>query len=277
MNQAEALSARIKKNTREVIAIKVLDLDTSDDELFDVQKEISVLSHCESEYITRYHGSFLAGTKLWIVMDFAEGGSLRNILKSGTLDERSIAVIAREVLLALNYLHKSVRIIHRDIKAANILLTSTGRVKICDFGVAGQLASSGLRRHSFVGTPYWMAPEVIMRAEYAFKADIWSLGITIIELATGNPPFAELMPQKALSLIPHCRPPQLKGQFSSLMKEFVDLCLKEDPDQRPSAEDLLKTRFITSATKGTSILAAVLARHEQWKKANDKPDEDMFG
>ncbi|KAJ3197407.1 citrate (Si)-synthase [Irineochytrium annulatum] len=163
------LAFSINKRTNEIVAIKVLDLDTDDDEIGDVQKEISVLSRCDSEHITRYHGSYLIGTKLWIVMDFAAGGSLRNILKSGPIDEKYIAVIAREVLMALVYLHKSAKIIHRDIKAANILLTSNGKVKLCDFGVAGQVSMNSLRRHSFVGTPYWMAPEIIKRAQYDFK------------------------------------------------------------------------------------------------------------
>ncbi|KAJ3107843.1 Serine/threonine-protein kinase 25 [Phlyctochytrium planicorne] len=194
----------INKFTRETVAIKILDLDTDDDEIGDVQKEISVLSRCDSEHITRYHGSYLIGTKLWIVMDFAAGGSLRSILKSGPLDEKYIAVIAREVLLALVYLHKSAKVIHRDIKAANILLTGNGKVKLCDFGVAGQVSMHSLRRHSFVGTPYWMAPEIIKRAQYDFK--------------------------------------------------------------RPSAEDLLRSRFIRTAMRGTDILLDILARHEQWKR-----------
>ncbi|KAJ3329134.1 Serine/threonine-protein kinase 25 [Blyttiomyces sp. JEL0837] len=268
-----------KKSTKEIVAIKVLELDTTDEEITDVQKEISVLSHCESEHITRYHGSYLVGTKLWVVMDFAAGGSLRSILKSGTLDERSIAVIVREVLMALVYLHKSVKIIHRDIKAANILLTHDGKVKLCDFGVAGQIAVSGARRHSFVGTPYWMAPEVIMRAQYDFKADIWSLGITVIELATGNPPLADQNPQRALSLIPHCTPAQLRGNFSSQIKEFVAMCLKEEPSQRLSAEELLaKSKFVQSAPKGTASLQNLLARHEAWKKAHaSQVDEYQMG
>ncbi|KAJ3240453.1 Serine/threonine-protein kinase 25 [Chytriomyces hyalinus] len=147
---------RIKRSNGEIVAIKVLDLDTEDDEIVDVRKEISVLSHIDNKYITRYHGSYLVGTKLWIVMDYAGGGSLRNLLKSGAIEERCISIIAREIVHALVYLHKSVKIIHRDIKAANILLTETGQVKLCDFGVAGHMPSAGNRRNSFVGTPYWM-------------------------------------------------------------------------------------------------------------------------
>ncbi|KAJ3416677.1 Serine/threonine-protein kinase 25 [Chytridiales sp. JEL 0842] len=268
----------IKKSTKEVVAIKVLDLDTDDDDILDVQKEITVLSHCESEHITRYHGSYLVGTKLWVVMDFAAGGSLRSILKSGPIEERHIAIIIREVLSALVYLHKSVKIIHRDIKAANILLTDEGKVKLCDFGVAGQITMNCARRHSFVGTPYWMAPEIIMRSQYDFKADIWSLGITVIELATGNPPFADQDPRRAIFLIPRSRPPQLEGNFSPLIKEFISLCLIEEPEQRPSAEDLLKSRFIRNASRGTADLKEILTRHEAWKLTSpDYHPEGQFG
>ncbi|KAJ3209635.1 Serine/threonine-protein kinase 25 [Dinochytrium kinnereticum] len=259
------LKHSVNKNSNEVVAIKILDLDTDDDEISDVQKEISVLSRCDSEHITRYHGSYLMGTKLWIVMDFAAGGSLRSILKSGPLEERYIAVIAREVLLALVYLHKSANVIHRDIKAANILLTGQGKVKLCDFGVAGQVSMHSLRRHSFVGTPYWMAPEIIKRAQYDFKADVWSLGITIIELATGNPPFADQDPRRAIFLIPRSRPARLEGNFSAAIKEFISLCLNEEPEERPSAEDLLKSRFIRMALRGTDCLLDILKRHETWK------------
>ncbi|KAI9093480.1 kinase-like domain-containing protein [Phlyctochytrium arcticum] len=250
------------------LAIKVLDLDTDDDEITDVQKEISMLSHCDSTFITRYHGSYLNETKLWVIMDYAAGGSIRNLLRSGPIEERYIAVIAREVLLALHYLHKSAGIIHRDIKAANILLTENGEVRLCDFGVAGQITVSSLRRNSFVGTPYWMAPEIIKRAQYDYKADIWSLGITIIELATGNPPFADQDPRKAIFLIPRTRPARLEGKFSGALKEFIAYCLKEEPEERPNAEELLKSKFVKSAARGTNCLQDLLARHERWKQEN---------
>ncbi|KAJ3134734.1 Serine/threonine-protein kinase 25 [Geranomyces variabilis] len=267
------VSSRQNRRTKEIVAIKVLDLDTDDDEITDVQKEIKMLSHCDSEYITRYHGSYLNDTKLWVIMDYAAGGSMRNILKSGPIDEKYIAVIAREVLYALVYLHKFAAIIHRDIKAANILLTEDGKVKLCDFGVAGQITMSVLRRNSFVGTPYWMAPEIIKRAQYDYKADIWSLGITIIELATGNPPFADQDPRKAIFLIPRTRPARLEGKFSAALKEFLAFCLKEEPEERPTADELLRTKFIRNSARGTILLQELLVRQEQWKLANDGDDE----
>ncbi|KAI8912935.1 kinase-like domain-containing protein [Powellomyces hirtus] len=263
----------LNRQTNEIVAIKVLDLDTDDDEITDVQKEITMLSHCDSEYITRYHGSYLNDTKLWVIMDYAAGGSMRSILKSGPIDEKYIAIIAREVLHALVYLHKYAAIIHRDIKAANILLTDDGKVKLCDFGVAGQITMSVLRRNSFVGTPYWMAPEIIRRAQYDYKADIWSLGITIIELATGNPPFADQDPRKAIFLIPRTRPARLEGKFSAALREFLALCLKEEPEERPSADELLRTKFIRGSSRGTASLQELLARHEEWKLGHDGEDE----
>ncbi|KND03827.1 STE/STE20/YSK protein kinase [Spizellomyces punctatus DAOM BR117] len=264
----------LNRQTGELVAIKVLDLDTEDDEIIDVQKEITMLSHCDSEYITRYHGSYLNETKLWVIMDYAAGGSIRAILRSGPIDEKYIAVIAREVLYALVYLHQSAAIIHRDIKAANILLTDEGKVKLCDFGVAGQITMSCLRRNSFVGTPYWMAPEIIKRAQYDFKADIWSLGITIIELATGNPPFADQDPRKAIFLIPRTRPAKLEGKFSAALKEFIALCLKEEPEERPSAEDLLRTKFIRGAHRGTAVLQDLIARQEHWRREHPGDQEE---
>ncbi|KAI1317159.1 hypothetical protein EDD11_008950 [Mortierella claussenii] len=260
----------IENATQQVVAIKVLNLDTEEEDVSDIQREIATLSqlkNCDSQNITRYHGSFLNGTKLWIVMDYAAGGSIRSLLQALTkIDEKCIAVIAREVLQALGYLHKH-GIIHRDIKAANILLTDEGRVQLCDFGVAGQVTMNSLKRNSFVGTPYWMAPEVIREGQtYDYKADIWSLGITIYEIATGNPPFADQDPMRAVSLIPKSRPAQLEGDWSPAMKEFVALCLHEEPNERPSAEDLLKTKWIKSTSKNSlALLKDLVARFEQHK------------
>ncbi|ORX60768.1 serine/threonine kinase 25a [Piromyces finnis] len=221
----------INKNTKESVAIKILDLDTENDEdIADVQKEISILSKFDSEYVTKYHGSYLIDTKLWIVMDYAAVGSVRKILKSGAIEEKFISVIIREVLYGLNYLHKSCGIIHRDIKAANILLTSEGKVKLCDFGVSGQITMTNIKRNSFVGTPYWMAPEVIRRSNYDSKADIWSLGITIIELASGNPPYANEDPRNVIYVILKSKPAKLGSNFSLAIKEFLDFCLREEPE-----------------------------------------------
>ncbi|KAI7898612.1 kinase-like domain-containing protein [Cokeromyces recurvatus] len=260
----------INTQTNKVIAIKILNLDTEEDDVDDIQREISLLSqltHARSQNITPYYGCFLNGTKLWIIMDYAAGGSVRTIIKSGNIEEKYIAVITREILLALSYLHKN-QIIHRDIKAANILLTAEGNVQLCDFGVA---AANSFRRQTFVGTPYWMAPEVIREgASYDYKADIWSLGITVYEMAMGNPPLANVDPMRAISIIPKSPPPRLPDTFSIAIREFVDSCLSEHPNDRLNADELLKSRFIKSVSKvPRSILRNLIARYEKWKKSDD--------
>ncbi|KAG0174218.1 hypothetical protein DFQ28_000014 [Apophysomyces sp. BC1034] len=262
----------INNRTKKVVAIKVLNLDTEEDDVDDIQREIFLLSQLTqagSQNITPYYGSILNDTKLWIIMDYAAGGSVRTIMKAGNLEEKYIAVITREVLLALSYLHKN-HIIHRDIKAANILLTAEGNVQLCDFGVAGQVINS-LKRNTFVGTPYWMAPEVIREgASYDYKADIWSLGITVYEMAVGNPPLAHVDPMRAIILIPRSKPPTLDATHSSSMREFIEMCLCEEPEERLNADELMKSKFVKNSNKAPKyILRELIVRYDAWKKTHD--------
>ncbi|KAJ1922394.1 kinase that interacts with cdc31p [Tieghemiomyces parasiticus] len=192
-------------------------------------------------------------------------------MEPGPIEEIYTATITHDILAALSYLHRS-NIIHRDIKAANVLLTAKGQVQLCDFGVARPVTSSHMRRYSFAGTPYWMAPEVVdQSSNYDYKVDVWSLGITVYEMLTGNPPYAKLDLKKALARIQKAPPPPLGPTFSAAVRDFVTLCLHINPAERPIVDELLRTRFIKHYKRQN--LSILIERHRQWRVKNCVPPE----
>ncbi|KAJ2446059.1 kinase that interacts with cdc31p, partial [Coemansia sp. RSA 2424] len=260
--------------TGRVVAIKILNLDNEDD-FSDMQREINLLSQLRSPHIAQYYGSFVESSRMWIIMEYASGGSIHKLMQAGPIEEKYTSSIMYGVLLALEYLHTS-GIMHRDIKAANILVTDEGIVQLCDFGVARQVMQASAKSYSFVGTPYWMAPEVIQKGQvYDFKADIWSLGITAYEIATGVPPYADEDPKRALFLIPRKGPKQLTPeQAGKDMRDFVDKCLEVDFTRRPSAHDLLKYNKFVRAGHGkhAAKVSDLITRFSEWYKTA-RPEE----
>ena len=245
------------KLTDDVVAVKLVDLEEAEDEVEDIQREISYLMQCSSPFVTKYLGCWLdpGSTRLAIAMEYMAGGSVADLISEafgGPLPESACAVVCRDLLYALDYLHGEGKI-HRDVKCANVLLTGAGEIRLADFGVAGTLTQTlgGNKRRTFTGTPFWMAPEVIQAHEsdgYNSKCDIWSLGITAMEAANGTPPYSDLHPMRVLFFIPKNPPPRLEGaSFSAEFKEFCASCLQKDPDRRPRAAQLVNHRFIADA------------------------------
>lgn len=261
----------IDKATSDVVAIKVVNLEQTEEEIGVLVQEISFLSQMRSKYITQYYHTFVSDVSMWIVMEYCGGGSCADLLKChGMLNEELTSFIIRETLKGLDYLHNEKKV-HRDVKAANILLTEFGDVKLADFGVSGQITATHVRKDTFVGTPFWMAPEIITRkAGYDEKVDIWSLGITTIELITGSPPYAGSEPMKVLFQIPKNPSPVLTGlEYSESLQEFVKFCLLKNPLNRPSATMLLKTSFIKYWRRSSPLVPLIQLKNE-WM-AEHKP------
>ncbi|CEP07635.1 hypothetical protein [Parasitella parasitica] len=241
------------------VAIKVIDLDMFErNQIDELRRETALMALSKHPHVLRVYGSFVHGSKLYIVTPYMAVGSCLDIMKLSFpdgLDEISIATILKQALEGLAYLHKNGHI-HRDVKAGNLLMDEDGSVLLADFGVSSSLMETGERgvRKTFVGTPCWMAPEVMEQADYDYKADIWSFGITAIELATGHAPFAKHPPLKVLMMTLNNDPPTLSretatNKFSRTFKEMIDSCMCKDPAKRPPADKLLLHPFFKQAKK----------------------------
>ncbi|XP_045777898.1 serine/threonine-protein kinase 3 isoform X2 [Maniola jurtina] len=256
----------LHKESGQVLAIKQVPVDT---DLQEIIKEISIMQQCDSPYVVKYYGSYFKNTDLWIVMEYCGAGSVSDImrLRKKTLSEDEIATILCDTLKGLEYLHRR-RKIHRDIKAGNILLNTEGHAKLADFGVAGQLTDTMAKRNTVIGTPFWMAPEVIQEIGYDCVADIWSLGITALEMAEGKPPYGDIHPMRAIFMIPTKPPPSFRepDQWSPEFIDFVSQCLVKNPEERATAEYLLTHEFIGNA-KQASILSALIAEAREIRES----------
>ncbi|KAH0512994.1 Mitogen-activated protein kinase kinase kinase kinase 1 [Microtus ochrogaster] len=245
----EVFKAR-DKVSKDLVALKMVKMEP-DDDVSTLQKEILMLKTCRHANIVAYHGSYLWLQKLWICMEFCGAGSLQDIYQvTGSLSELQISYVCREVLQGLAYLHSQKKI-HRDIKGANILINDSGEVKLADFGISAQIGATLARRLSFIGTPYWMAPEVAavaLKGGYNELCDIWSLGITAIELAELQPPLFDVHPLRVLFLMTKSgyQPPRLKekGKWSSAFHNFVKVTLTKNPKKRPGAAKMLSHQLV---------------------------------
>jgi len=278
----------INTSNDKVYAVKFIEINEDDGN--DLQNEIDILKATAAcDYVVKYSGSYLKENYLMIVMEYCEGGSVLDVMQVTTtpLQEIQIASVCYHVLQGLAYMH-SEKILHRDIKAGNVLLTPDGLSKLADFGVSTKLLSTIQKHKTVVGSPYWMSPEVIVAPNgangYDNKADIWSLGITAIEMAETKPPHYDINPMRVIFVIPNRTPPTLQKPelWSDDFKDFLAKCLTKNPTERATAAQLLNHPFIEKAKSGAREVVANLVNNTipllvaAREKAKDA-EEDVAG